>query len=228
MNIFKRFLKIGQSEIHALVSKMENPIALTEQGLRDMKTDLQEATEQHAQVRASIIRREQAILEKQQEAQVYVEKARLIIAKTEKQEIDAAKGESLALEALTHKRDLLLTAEALQLEIEKYKSSLLEIANHMDILQTNIAKWDKELTKLKTKQKINAATAISNKKIANLDSDSTIAMLERMKAKAADQEALTDAYAELANAKLVDNQYAKDKSFASLKEELDALKNKTN
>ncbi|VTP96309.1 PspA/IM30 family protein [Sphingobacterium daejeonense] len=34
MNIFKRLLKIGQAEIHALVEKMEDPISLTEQGLK--------------------------------------------------------------------------------------------------------------------------------------------------------------------------------------------------
>lgn len=228
MNIFKRFLKIGQSEIHALVSKMENPILLTEQGINDLKTELQEATEQHAQVRASIIRREQNILENQQEAQIYLDKVHLILSKVDKQEIMPDKGETLALEALTRKRDLLSTADAIKLELEKSRNSLQEINSHVELLKANINKWDKELTILKTKQKINAAAAIANKKIANLDTDSTIAMLERMKAKAADQETLTDAYAELANVKLANEHWNNEKRFASIQEELEALKNATN
>ena len=34
MNIFKRIFRIGQAEIHAVVDKMEDPIKMTEQGIR--------------------------------------------------------------------------------------------------------------------------------------------------------------------------------------------------
>ena len=48
MNIFTRLFRIGQAEIHAAVDKMEDPIKMTEQGLRELRDDLTEATEAYA------------------------------------------------------------------------------------------------------------------------------------------------------------------------------------
>lgn len=56
MNIFKRIFRIGQAEIHAVVEKMEDPIKMTEQGIREMKDDLEQALEAYAKVKALAIR----------------------------------------------------------------------------------------------------------------------------------------------------------------------------
>ena len=37
MNIFKRIFRIGQAEIHSVVEKMEEPIKMTEQRIREMR-----------------------------------------------------------------------------------------------------------------------------------------------------------------------------------------------
>ena len=55
MNVFKRIFKIGQAEAHSLVDKIEDPIKLTEQGIRDMKKDLDKSLEALAQVKALAI-----------------------------------------------------------------------------------------------------------------------------------------------------------------------------
>ncbi len=52
MNIFKRLFKIGQSEANAAIDNMEDPIKLTEQGIRDLKDDLSKNLESLAQVKA--------------------------------------------------------------------------------------------------------------------------------------------------------------------------------
>ena len=43
MNIFKRIFRIGQAEIHSVVEKMEDPIKMTEQGIREMRDDLNQS-----------------------------------------------------------------------------------------------------------------------------------------------------------------------------------------
>ena len=43
VNFFKRLFKIGEAEANAVIDKMEDPIKLTEQGIRDMKGDLQKS-----------------------------------------------------------------------------------------------------------------------------------------------------------------------------------------
>ena len=37
MGIFSRLFKVGQAEAHAMVDKLEDPIKITEQGIRDLK-----------------------------------------------------------------------------------------------------------------------------------------------------------------------------------------------
>src|SRR5438046_148638 len=43
MGIFSRLFKVGQAQAHAVVDKLEDPIKLTEQGIRDLKNDLNTA-----------------------------------------------------------------------------------------------------------------------------------------------------------------------------------------
>jgi phage shock protein A len=71
---------------------------------------------------------------------------------------------------------------------------------NITILQDNITKWEKELKTLRARVKVSAATQQVNKQIAQIDHNSTITMLERMKAKVEDQEALAQAYGEIATA----------------------------
>ena len=51
MGIFSRLFKVGQSEAHAIVDKLEDPIKITEQGIRDLKNDLQHAMTGLAEVK---------------------------------------------------------------------------------------------------------------------------------------------------------------------------------
>ena len=56
MSIFKRIFKIGQAETHSAIDKLEDPIKMTEQGIRDMKTDLEKSLQALAEVKAMAIR----------------------------------------------------------------------------------------------------------------------------------------------------------------------------
>ncbi|RYF38024.1 MAG: PspA/IM30 family protein, partial [Chitinophagaceae bacterium] len=82
---------------------------------------------------------------------------------------------------------------------------------------------------LKARVKVSKATQQVNKQLAQLDTNGTIAMLERMKDKVEDQEALSKAYAEIANPgnNLKDdlNRLLKDDTL-SIEKDLDAIKNK--
>ena len=56
MNIFKRLFKIGEAEAHSALDKLEDPIKMTEQGIRDMKSDLDKSLHALAEVKAMAIR----------------------------------------------------------------------------------------------------------------------------------------------------------------------------
>jgi phage shock protein A len=56
MQFLKRLFKIGQAEVHSAIDGIEDPIKMTEQGIRDMKQDLDKSLEALAQVKAMSIR----------------------------------------------------------------------------------------------------------------------------------------------------------------------------
>ncbi|MDF2187411.1 PspA/IM30 family protein [Paraflavitalea sp. CAU 1676] len=229
MNIFKRLFRIGQAEIHAAVDKMEDPVKMTEQGLRELRQDLTEATEAYAKVKALAIRTENEQQQCQKESLVYAEKAILIMQKAQAGQVEIGKAEELAKEALSLRRKFYAESEDLGLQVITLQQSSREMLKNTEILKDNLEKWEKELRTLKARVKVSKATEQVNKQLAQLDNNGTIAMLERMKNKVEDQEALAQAYGEIARDKnsLKDelNKLVKDDTL-SIEKDLKAIKDK--
>ena len=210
MNIFKRLLRIGQADIHSAVDKMEDPIRMTEQGIREMKEDLDSALQAYAQIRALAIRTKNDKTKKETEARDYENKAILLLTKAQKGEVDMVQAERLAKEALTLKENLMVEISALDEQVTVHEKSADDIQKNVDILRFNITKWENELKTLKSRIKVSRATKEVNKQMAQIDSNSTISMLERMKEKVEEEEALAQAYGEMAKkTKSVDDEINK-------------------
>lgn len=229
MNIFKRLFRIGQAEIHAAVDKMEDPIKMTEQGLRELRADLAEATEAYAKVKALAIRAGNDQFHCQQESRNYAEKAILIMQKAQSGQIDLVKAEDLAREALSLHKKYHIESEELSEQTVALQQSSSEMLRNTEILKENMEKWEKELRTLKARVKVSKATEQVNKQLAQVDGNGIITMLERMKSKVEDQEALAQAYGELSKAnnskKEELNSILKDDS-ASIEKDLQAIKEK--
>lgn len=202
MNIFKRLFRIGQAEIHAAVEKMEDPIKMTEQGLRELRDDMAQATEAYAKVKALALRTKNEQEQCIKEAESYGNKAILILQKGQRNEIDMAKAEQLATEALSLKRRYYADAEDLGNQAAMHQATAEEMKKNIHVLQENLVRWEKELKTLRARIKVSDATTQVNKQLAQIDGDSTIAMLERMKEKVEDKEALAQAYGEIAKSKM--------------------------
>ncbi|MDR2285710.1 MAG: PspA/IM30 family protein [Sphingobacterium sp.] len=227
MNIFKRLLKIGQAEIHAIVDKMEDPIVLIAQGISDMKKELIAIEENYIRTRAMGIRMENVLRQKKEESDTLEGKAKLILEKSRLGEITSEIAKKLALEALKSKKDLLTASQELNIQLEDNAKFIEEINTHLEVLKFNISKWEKELTTLKTKRQINATSVLVNRQMANIERNSTIQLLEQMKDKAADEEALAAALHEFAQDKLDRNQLSDyDSNEHSIQNELENLKKK--
>ena len=201
MNIFKRLLRVGKAEIHSVVDKMEDPIRMTEQGIREMREDLDKTIESLAQIKAMAIRAKNDKTKKQSEAQNYETKVVLLLTKAQKGELDMAQAERLATEALTLKDNLLIEANALEEQQKTHEAAATGIQQNIDVLKFNITKWENELKTLKSRIRVSRATKEVNKQMAMIDSNSTISMLQRMKEKVEEEEALAQAYGEIGNAK---------------------------
>lgn len=229
MNIFKRIFRIGQAEIHSVVEKMEDPIKMTEQGIREMRDDLNQFLEAYAKVKAMAIRSQNNVEKKKLEAADYERKAILLLEKANRNEISIDQAENLAKEALGLKNQLLEEITELENQVIIHEKSANEVHKNVEILKFNINKWENELATLKARVKVADATKLVNKQMAKIDANSTISMLERMKEKVEEDEALAQAYGSMStHNKSADDQINETLKGDLIQNELDALKLKIN
>lgn len=227
MNLFKRLFRIGKAEANSAIDKMEDPIKMTEQGIRDMKQDLDKSLEALAQVKAMAIR---ATNDKEQyasKAEDYQNKAMLILKKAQSGDMDAAEADRLAKEALIKKEENTQHVSRATAEADKFNKSVAQLEKNVSDIKSNISKWENELRTLKARVKVADATKNVNKQMAEIDSSSTVSMLERMKEKVTQSEALAEAYGDIANeSKSIDEELdaAVDTTEASAMSDLEKLK----
>lgn len=199
MKFLRRLLKIGQAEVHHAIDNMEDPIKMTEQGIRDMKEDLDKALEALAQVKAMSIRAKKEVDEYEDKAEDYNEKAMLILKKAQTGGIEPDEADRLATEALVKKEEAVGLKNQAIADKEKFDQNVLQMEANVQTIKQNISKWENELKILRSRVKVADATKSLNKQMAKIDSNGTIALLERMKEKVHQEEALAEAYGEIAN-----------------------------
>ena len=227
MSIFKRLFKIGQAEAHSVIDKLEDPIKLTEQGIRDMKTDLDKSLQALAEVKAMEIRSRGDIKKHQEVAKDYERKAMLILKKAQSGSIAPEEADRLASEALRRKDENLESLERIKSELQKFESSTSQLDQNVKKIRSNVSKWENELKTLKARVKVSTATAKLNKQLSQIDSTGTVSMLEKMKEKVAQEEALAESYGEIANeSKSIDEEIDTVLEDETSSSSLDELKKK--
>ncbi len=197
--VFKRLFKVAQSEAHSAVDKLEDPIRLTEQGIRDLKKDLETGMKSLAEVKALTIglRKEQS--EKKQIAADYERKAMLLIEKGQKGGIAPEEADRLAGEALVKKEAASTQAIAVSQNLGNQDKMVAQMEANVRNLKSQINAWENELTTLRARSKVASATKKLNQQLAKVGSNSTIEMLEKMKSKVQEDEALAESYGEMAS-----------------------------
>ena len=223
MSIFKRLFKIGQAEANSVIDKLEDPIKLTEQGIRDMKKDLDKGLRALGEVKAMEIRARGDIKKHEEAAKDYEEKAMLILKKAQSGGISPEEADRLATEALRKKDENLESLARVKTDLQKFETSTSQLDANVKKLRTNVSKWENELKTLKARAKVSSATAKLNKQLSQIDSTGTVSMLEKMKEKVDQEEALAESYGEIANESKsiddeLDNALADEKSSTSLDE----------
>jgi phage shock protein A len=199
MNIFQRLLKMGQAEGHNIINKLEDPIRMTEQGLRDLKSDLQGAIIGLAEVKGIAIRLTKEAEQDKRQASEYERKAMLMLQRAQAGDMDMAQAEHLATEALTMKESASERAIRLFKDAEQQQRLASQLQEKIGQFKSTISTHENELITLRGRAKTAAATQKINQQLSRIDSSSTVALLERMKNKIEEDEALAQAYGEVAN-----------------------------
>lgn len=197
MSIFNRIFRVGQAEAHAIVDKLEDPIKMTEQGIRDLKKDLDKSLQALAEVKAMAIRSKKDLNTSKDIAKNFEQKAILLIQKAEKGELDIAEADRLATEALSRKEEAVEAASRAQEEVTRFDNNIAVLDKNIKKLKSTITSYENELRTLKARARVSSATQKINKQLSGIDSSGTVSMLEKMKEKVAQQEALSEAYGEI-------------------------------
>lgn len=199
MSIFQRLFKVGQAEAHNVVNKLEDPIRMTEQGIRELKIDLQGAMTGLAEVKGIAIRLTKEAEDAKRQAGEYERRAMLLLQRAQDGHMDMAQAERLATEALTMKDSASERATRLFKDAEQQQRLASQLQEKVAQLKSTTSTHENELITLRARAKTAAATKKINQQLAQLDSSSTIVLLERMKNRVEEDEALAQAYGEVAN-----------------------------
>lgn len=193
----KRLFNIGKAEAHSVMDKLENPIKMTEQGIRDLKKDLNQSMQSLAQIKASRVRTSREYESAAKEVVSYEQKAILLLQKAESGELAPEQADDLATKALEKKKQAQDRRDASKKNLDYLDQSLPSMQKNVTKLKQEISKWENELTTLKARARVSQANVKLNKQLAGVDSSNTLSNLEKMKEKVQQQEALAASYEDI-------------------------------
>ena len=199
ISILKRFFRIAEAKTHAAIDRMEDPIKMTEQGIRDLRKDLDMSMRSLAEAKAALIRLRRDHEEKNKLADSYENKAILLLKKSRSGDLSVSEAERLASAALAKKEEVLAINQGLGKRMEQHEKQTQGLEMRIQDLKNNIVKWEGELVTLKARSKVAGASRRLNEQLAQVNNSGTVALLEKMKAKVSEDEALADSYAEMAS-----------------------------
>jgi phage shock protein A len=204
---------------------------MTEQGIRELKKDLEGSMKSLAQVKGIVIRMRNDADNKKKLAADYESKAMALLQKAQQGSLDMAEAERLATDVLGRKETASQEALRLSKELTNQESMALQLQNNVEKLRTTVQRYENDLITLRARAKTAAATRKLNAQIAKVDSDGTIVMLEKMRNKVEEDESLAQAYGEIADSgQSIDDQITKalgeGSSTPGVSDSLTALKAK--
>ncbi len=195
----RRLFGIAKAEANSALDKMEDPVKMTEQGIKDLKEDLRKSLQSLAEVKSMTIKARRELEVTKKTATDYENKAILLLQKAQSGELESSEADRLASQALGKKEQLLSRVTTQEKNVNQYEQMTSKMEVNVQTLKSQISEWENELKTLKARATVSKASQKVNKQMARVDSNDTLARLERMKEKVAEQEALAESYAEVAD-----------------------------
>ena len=227
MGFFQRIFRWGKSEVNSAMESLEDPIKMTDQGIKDLEADLEKSIKALASVKSSCITAKNDLVKAKQDVTDYQNKAMTFVQAAEQGKISHEEADRLATQCLEKKSQRSRDLPQLEANYGRLQGQVTKFEDTIKTLKNQIDKWKNEAKMLKARAKVSEATANVNKQLAGIDSTDTIAMLEKMKEKVNEQEALADSYLEIAavsGSADIDNAYQALGGGVEAQSELLALK----
>lgn len=198
-SIFQRIFKVAQSEAHATMDNFEDPIKMSEQGVRDLKKSLQASMVSLAEIKSLAIRLQKEADDHKKRAADYERKAMLLLKRMQGGEMEEAEAERLAAAALSKKEESLQQAATVSGEQQTQQRTADQLQVKVEELKRQVSKFENEVITLRARARTASSMRKINQQLAGADASGTVAMLEKMKKKVQEEESLAEAYGELSD-----------------------------
>jgi len=225
--ILQRLGKVAEAFTNKRIDQFEEPIMMIEQAMRDLNTQLSNAIQNMAELKASSIRLQRQLDEAVSNSIDCENKAAMILIKAKKGDIPVEKAEEFARLYLSDKNKYDKQANQYSQDCSKQTEEVKKWEILIENLKKRIESQKNELIMLKSRARSAEATIKINRQLSNVDPNGTIALLERMKEKIAGKEALTQSLGQMASQQLsVDEKLKNYLGDANVSDALLELKNK--
>ena len=214
MGFFDRLSRLLRANLNDLVSKAEDPAKILDQSLMDMQGDLVKLRQAVATAIASQKRIQNQADQAESQSDTWYKRAETALKKGE---------ESLAREALSRRKTYVDTATALKAQLSSQAGQVETLKKSLLALEAKIAEAKTKKDMLKARSQAAKAQEQLQSAVSGLGTNSSMAAFERMEEKVLEQEARSQAAAELAGADL-ESQFAALEGSDDVDDELAALR----
>ena len=196
--ILQQLFKVIQSFLHAFVNKIQDPILMAEQGIRDLKKDYDNSMRGLAEIKSLSIETKNKIVEQTDIAKDYERKALTILQKAQAGDLDQAQADRLASEALKKKQEAIENIKKYTLDVKNFDAMSDKMESKIASLKEQIANWENEVKTLKARHKVAITSRKMSQQMVSMSGNNAQALLENMKDKVNKEEAMAQAYDEMA------------------------------
>ena len=206
MGLFERIFRISKSEVNAAVDKLEDPIKMADQVLRELKENYQQAIAGEAEVKAAALQHRAEENKARTKAEEWEKKANDLLDMVEAGKLDAAKGNTLAETSAESAQQATKQADEFASMANKEDQALAVMETAIKQLKDRISEAENRINLLKSRAKTADVSEKINKTLSNVDTDGLMGTLDRMDSKVTAQEFRSQAYAEVRDTTLSSEQ----------------------
>jgi phage shock protein A len=214
MGLLDRISRLMRANVNDIVSKAEDPEKILEQAVIDMQEDLVQLRQAVAGAIATQKRSEQQYNKSVQDEAAWQQKAQLALTKGD---------EALAKDALVRKRTYTDTATALKGQLDSQVGQIEGLKRTLIQLESKISEAKTKKDMLKSRSAAAKATEQLQGAVGKIGNNGSMAAFERMEEKVLQQEARSQAVAELTGSTL-EGKFAQLAADEGVDDELEMMK----
>ena len=201
MSLLNRIFRVGEAKANTVVDKLENPVEMSEQILRELSQQLQKGIEGESEIKAIALghrAEEKANLDKAEE---WKNKAFMLLDRLDKSTTDEEKSNlnHLAEVAAQSNKDYQAKAQQSALNADREEKSLDVMDKKLKDLRDMITKTQNDVEMIRSQQKTAEASLKINQTMSSIDTDGLVQTMKRMKEKVTATELKAQAYAEVSD-----------------------------